>query len=491
MFRRLALASLALAALTVPTLAITPIDDFEVGPFAFQSVGAYQEHDVVISGWFGHVITPVREVRLEPGTAGTTITTQLSTTFGNDSATTTILGNGRQRFFYDFQTPIDLTDGGVYDRIEVDYTFITPGAYLTMALGGPAGFCSNERYPTANPGVLTWSLPVCQSIPPDAIDLIAVGCVSPGGDAEFRIRSVRLGRSGAYVPQIVRDFIAIEVPPLPSPPFPWTLLDALGQPLYDAALVIESASADGVIPELMIETAAEPFHGGSRVRSSVALVDDGLLPDVVQMELVFTLESTGSGTPAFATVAPPAINGADALVTATIGVSDQRAPVGDSAVRLGLAVPPEQPYVIGAIAAEATSDSQLEVAIALRGGSSYEPDAPLLEIIWETDWREDTVTGVASPAAVGPAARSLVAAPSVTTSSTTLRPSQPFASGATVRIYDVAGRLVRELAPPVGGQALVWDGRDGGGVPASSGTYLARWREPTGEAATARIVRVR
>ena len=86
---------------------------------------------------------------------------------------------------------------------------------------------------------------------------------------------------------------------------------------------------------------------------------------------------------------------------------------------------------------------------------------------------------------------SLVAAPSLTHASTQLRASRPFAVGETIRIYDVSGRLVRELAPPVGGEAMVWDGRDALGVPVASGTYLASWRGRSGQAAVARIVKLR
>jgi predicted outer membrane repeat protein len=43
-----------------------------------------------------------------------------------------------------------------------------------------------------------------------------------------------------------------------------------------------------------------------------------------------------------------------------------------------------------------------------------------------------------------------------------------------VRIFDVAGRLVRELALPAAGDRVRWDGRDGGGRPAAPGLYFVR-----------------
>jgi hypothetical protein len=47
--------------------------------------------------------------------------------------------------------------------------------------------------------------------------------------------------------------------------------------------------------------------------------------------------------------------------------------------------------------------------------------------------------------------------------------------GASLEVYDVRGRLVREV-PAVAGEALTWDGRDGMGQGASPGVYFARLR---------------
>ena len=53
----------------------------------------------------------------------------------------------------------------------------------------------------------------------------------------------------------------------------------------------------------------------------------------------------------------------------------------------------------------------------------------------------------------------------------------PGAADAALRIYDVSGRLVRELARerlPAGRHEFRWDGRDGEGRRVARGTYLAR-----------------
>ena len=72
------------------------------------------------------------------------------------------------------------------------------------------------------------------------------------------------------------------------------------------------------------------------------------------------------------------------------------------------------------------------------------------------------------------------------------RPSTPGAAGGEVRLYTVAGRLVRTLAVPASDAAevaLTWDGADDSGRPAPTGLYFAhaRW---AGREARLRLVRL-
>ena len=82
----------------------------------------------------------------------------------------------------------------------------------------------------------------------------------------------------------------------------------------------------------------------------------------------------------------------------------------------------------------------------------------------------------------------LICTPNPFRSSTVLRlTTGPLDHSAThLRVYDVQGRLVRALTISRETQA-VWDGRDNGGRPLPSGTYLARC-DTAGEHATTRLV---
>lgn len=68
--------------------------------------------------------------------------------------------------------------------------------------------------------------------------------------------------------------------------------------------------------------------------------------------------------------------------------------------------------------------------------------------------------------------------------STTVRFELARAGHARLRVYDLSGRLVRELvdaALAAGPQAVAWDGRDGDGQPVPSGVYLLRLSADGGE----------
>jgi len=86
---------------------------------------------------------------------------------------------------------------------------------------------------------------------------------------------------------------------------------------------------------------------------------------------------------------------------------------------------------------------------------------------------DDTYTGVPN----GSAPLTLAASPNPFRESTTIRFSTAQATPVRLSLYDVRGRLVRELSNdhrPVGNHALVWDGRDSAGNPVSPGVYFSQ-----------------
>jgi hypothetical protein len=100
--------------------------------------------------------------------------------------------------------------------------------------------------------------------------------------------------------------------------------------------------------------------------------------------------------------------------------------------------------------------------------------------------------GVA-PTGTAPELRFGPALPNPARDYTTLRYALPAAGTVRIAVYDVAGRLVRELvsgARPAGENGLSWDYRDGDGVRVPAGVYLARL-EFGGRALTQQLVRLK
>lgn len=102
-----------------------------------------------------------------------------------------------------------------------------------------------------------------------------------------------------------------------------------------------------------------------------------------------------------------------------------------------------------------------------------------LAVDQRTHWIESSSTSVDDPR-VAPAALSLLPGrPSPLRDRTTLGWSLPRAAEATLRIYDVTGRLVRELVSgrlEAGAQTTVWDARDSNGRRVAAGVYFAQLR---------------
>ncbi len=91
----------------------------------------------------------------------------------------------------------------------------------------------------------------------------------------------------------------------------------------------------------------------------------------------------------------------------------------------------------------------------------------------------DEPTAVAAPlvASLPDRLRQDVPAPNPTAGATTLRFALPRAGRATVRILDVAGRVIRTLVDgsrPAGANEVRWDGRDAAGRPVAAGIYWSR-----------------
>jgi hypothetical protein len=102
----------------------------------------------------------------------------------------------------------------------------------------------------------------------------------------------------------------------------------------------------------------------------------------------------------------------------------------------------------------------------------------------------DGTVDVATPGAI--AGLALRAAPNPASAAQSITFSLPRAGNARVGVYDVAGRLVRQLADgphAAGDHRVEWDGRSDVGVRARAGIFFARVEAERAQAVT-RLVRI-
>ena len=85
-----------------------------------------------------------------------------------------------------------------------------------------------------------------------------------------------------------------------------------------------------------------------------------------------------------------------------------------------------------------------------------------------------TVSSGATPAPSSSVSFRLTASPSLTGGATVFHFGASLPQEQTVRVFDVRGRVVRELRAEAGHTSLAWDGRDDEGRNVGSGLYLAR-----------------
>ncbi|MFH1051467.1 MAG: FlgD immunoglobulin-like domain containing protein [bacterium] len=97
------------------------------------------------------------------------------------------------------------------------------------------------------------------------------------------------------------------------------------------------------------------------------------------------------------------------------------------------------------------------------------------EVLHQGFWVTDTLTGVDvddKPISLSP---DLMNYPNPFNYNTTIRYILPGSGYATIRIYDMVGRLRKSIAlglQGTGPQEVVWDGKDGEGTDCASGSYM-------------------
>jgi hypothetical protein len=181
-----------------------------------------------------------------------------------------------------------------------------------------------------------------------------------------------------------------------------------------------------------------------------------------------------------------------------VDVMDEAGAVaGRCMYRLRVAIPMDQAYDIQMAAIfppDPIQNPEFGFGFEIRddgtsGKSRKAAGQPLFEITLEGDWQANG-NFTAAPVPVDAGSLLLTAAPSVTSDRTVLSLSRRLDRPAVLRVYDLAGRVVRSMNLPAGMRSTTWDTRDNHGHAVASGVYVARVTG-AGHSATRKLVVVR
>ncbi len=481
---------LLLPLLTGPAAAFDPVDDFERGFFT-ESAFVDEVHDIAIPASDGHAMHPIRTLILDSD-GGLVYATNTSTTpFPDYALLAYAAGTGSVSMRWDWGSSRDLTAFGTIDRIEMLVGGSPPGGQITTTLTDLSGSESVTRPTSGGLELLAYPLGDWMVVDPTAARSLTVRFA--GGEDHYTVSEIRFRRVGSVDVDLIGDFVATAVPPLPSPPLRYRVLDDLANPLYRADVVIRDAVAEG--PVEMTASWREQLG----VAGDQGVTEFQWNPAGEFQNTAFTFSIDFTSADGFAPEAWPPDPYLDDPTSFSLAFPvralDGGATVGTSNTLLLFDIHPGQGLEFSSAAVTPRRSTGawttgFDVLFELGQVSGVELELPLLITTWIADWVPADAVGVGgSGTAPGPRLH-LVARPSPTRGRTEIGSNRPFTAHTQLCIHDVAGRLVRALIPWSGAEHVVWDGRDRSGMPVPAGVYFVRLQEPSGEVA-ARVIQVR
>jgi hypothetical protein len=474
---------IALLVLTpVPSArAIDPVDDFERGDFSRASF-AYAEYTIGIPGSAGHAMHTQRKVILESTGDLASATTGNSTPFPDQALSVYSNTTGTVVVLWDWGGARDLTVLGDVDRVDMLLGDSPPGGQVTMILTDAGG--SEQVVVPATGGFETLSFPFSAFTSVDPSQATSLGFRFGSGADSYYVSEIRFHHTGSLAVDFTGNFVATQVPPVPSAPLQFSLLDELSNPIYDAEIAITGAVSGGPV-EMDADWSSRMGTQGEQATVAFQWDEFGVFSDTY-FTLSFDLLPAGGLTPDF--FPPDPIHDDPSIIRLEFPVTmmDGAVPVGNLNTLILIDVDSFQgaEFVTAATSGHAGG---FDLSFDIVGGGGVEVYEPLFHVTWVTDWEPVAVTGIPEGDTRAPA---LVAWPSVTRGATELRVGRPFGPGARIEILDVAGRRIRSLSPAAGELSIGWDGRDAAGRWPGAGVYFIRLVD-AGSAASTRVTVLR
>ncbi len=501
-----AAATLWLLLAPVPAAAFVVIDDFNVGTYG-ESVSDTTITIVPVGpAGSGHVISSSRRFHYRPSTVNPgVLSAQLGTGGGTRMRHSSETGNGNIEVEWRWGFPVDLTEGGAVDTICFDVT-ATPasGGALFVTFEDVNGLHGQAR-PMPAPGLYKYDLAIWTFIDMTQVVAISIHTQFGGqGSALFEINDIRTKGQGTVTPNFLGDWTLVETNPLPSSPCIFRTLDEIGNPVYQTNIGWQDIQVGGTIPAIHGVWSDAPYGNGETCAITMNTDVDGgynyewygyyeMFVDVADVpgrtvEIVYPPDPVHD----LKSIALPI----HVLTRDPLGVQN-----GDSRVMMAISLGENQPaeiqnpFVTPVFSKNQSTLTGFILAFELITQDIILDSEPVFEIDWSGEWEEISITtGVAGGAdtdgAIMPTLAGLSAVPNITRDGTELRSARPFVSGDAIAIYDIRGRLVRELSTAPGMRTVAWDGRETAGARAAAGIYFAR-KSSDRDATSARIVLVR
>lgn len=492
------LVALIVAALLVdatPAHAQRVIDDFENRDFYIQAPGntVSQTHAINAAA---HCLAPNRKLTATANGPSSLVIASLNAGFVYDDATVIdFVNGGEMRYVYELTGPTDLTEGGTVDRIDIRVTESTTDMVIWCWRYAPGGSLASTEY-MSGPGTATFDL-----LPGNfdtAVTRIEVWVepLNSGDDGRIQLADIRSKRDNSLTTQLQGDFVATQIPPIPSPPLIFRALDIVSQPLFEANVAIKYAEVLGIAPCARWEWGETPFYEGDLAMMRFYW-DTFDAFDNMTTTIAVDLAPTGGSTP-------------EILGTPTVLLGTEACAVTfDALIRDGGGVPiatsrTTMSFMLGKYQELTFEDEMITLNKRANGtgfdvdfrleGYNIEMNEPIFEIAWHSDYSTSVPTSVAEgvhPALDAGRGLALMAVPSITRGATEIRATRAPGTAIDIGIYDIAGRRVRTLHLARGASSIAWDGHDDEGETTPSGVYFARSQNPVVNAASTRIVRIR
>ncbi len=494
MLRALSLV-LAMTLAAADASATLVIDDLELESFALQAMNGSGEFSVQELGSNPmHCFNDFREPRLISDDNSTTTAT-LSPSPGPDGVIFDSIRGGYFELGYlrVFSGPIDLTQGGSLDRIQVYCSAVIPAGSISVKIFdeiGPKAIGDEVSQFVFAPGMFDFDLSDY------AIDVtramyVVVTFDSENHSGRFVIDDIRVMRPLSlrmlYVPEIV-DF---QFPPLPSPPCMFVTMNPFFQNLFYVEQSVLSAHADGFVPFMEGELlpAAQPEEP---MTLACTWLDERPF-QTTEMTMLLELGTFGGG---FFEMGTPGLTESSNCFALTIPVVSENGGLASSVVNVTFDPAPGQSVqIVGAeVSAVQRSSNSIEVTFQIEQTGPVDFGEPLFTITWNGESGEgylptgapDQLAGAAPASAAG----AFLVAPSVTRAGAEIRFAAPRAIPATLEVHDVSGRCVASRVIPAGAVATLWDGLAASGEPTPAGVYFLSVEDADGRS-TGRLTRIR